>query len=119
MRALGSFSVWCALALGACDAPRATVGVTDARASRDAAGRVVVVVELQASEGLGGNVGSYCVRVSFAGEADREDCRADLEDGDTVTLRFVSSGALPAGAAIGVRVRLGAVDVRRTLAAPR
>jgi hypothetical protein len=77
-------------------------------------------VDLEAQEGVGGNVGVYCVRVTFAGQpAYREECRADLEDGDTKTVRVVSDGDLAPGTAITVRVRLGVVDVGRSLAAPR
>jgi hypothetical protein len=107
------------LALPGCDDPGATLEITDARATRDAGRHVVVDVDLLAREGLGGNVGTYCTRVTFTGQtAPREVCSADLEDGDAKTVRLVSDGDLAAGAPIAIRVRFGATDVGRSLAAP-
>lgn len=119
MRALAGFIVSGVLLFGGCEGPHASVDITDARVSRDAARHVVVEIDLEAQENLGGNIGTYCVRVTFTGQTDyREECRADLEDGDTKTVRFVSNGDLPVGAQIVVRVRLGATDIGRDLAAP-
>lgn len=103
----------------ACDEPRASIEILDARAFRGPDNRVVVDVDLLAHEGLGKNVGIYCTRVTFAGQEDpAEECDADLEDGDTKTVRLVSDKDIAPGAAITVRVRLEHVDVGRSLAAP-
>ena len=106
-------------AVSACDETGASVEITDARAFRAAGGRVVVDVDLRAHESLGKNIGVYCTRVTFAGEVDPvEACSADLEDGDTKTVRLMSAGDPAPGAAITIRVRLDRVDVGRSLAAP-
>ena len=108
-----------ALGLGACDGPGASVQITDADAYRAPDRRVVVEVDLLAHESLGGNIGVYCTRVTFAGQDNPvEECSADLEDGDSKTVRLVSEREIPPEAAITVRVRLGRVDVGRSLAAP-
>ncbi|MBX3208732.1 MAG: hypothetical protein KF764_27110 [Labilithrix sp.] len=109
------------LALAACDEPGASLQITGARAHRAPDARVVVDVDLVAAEGLGGNIGTYCTRATFAGQVEPvEQCNADLEDGDTKTVRLVStSDRIFAGAPISIRVRLGNVDVGRGLAAPR
>lgn len=109
-----------ALGLTACDDTGASLQITGARAHRAADRRVVVEVDLLASESLGGNIGTYCTRVTFSGqEAPAEQCSADLEDGDTKTVHLVSeSDRIFGDAPITVRVRLGNVDVGRTLAAP-
>lgn len=109
------------LSLGACDDTGASLKITGARVHRAGDARVVVEIDLVASEGLGGNIGTYCTRATFAGQAEPvEQCAADLEDGDTKTVRLVStSDRISEGAAIAVRVRLGNVDVGRSLAAPR
>lgn len=107
------------LALG-CSDPRAGLELTDARAWRADDGRVVVDVDLLAHEGLGGNIGTYCTRVTFQWQDHpAEVCRADLEDGDTATVRLLSDARLGEGTLITVRVRHAAVDQTRTLAAPR
>ena len=104
----------------ACDDAGAAIEIDDVRAGRDEARRVVVEVHLEARESLGGSVGIYCVRVTFAGQpAFREQCQADLADGDRKMLRFVSDGELPEGARIDLSVRLGGVIEGRSLAAPR
>jgi hypothetical protein len=97
----------------------AAVDITDMRVSRDPQKRVVVDVDLVAREALGRNVGVYCTEVTFAGQdTPHDECKADLDDGDKKTLRVVSDGDVPEGGDVSVRVRLGAVDVRRSLAAP-
>jgi hypothetical protein len=102
-----------------CDTAGASLQIRDARASRDAQRRVVVDIDVRAHESLGGNIGTYCTKVTFTGQTDaRQECKADLEDGDTKTIRMVSDGDLPEGAMIVVRVRLAAVDDGRTLFAP-
>jgi hypothetical protein len=101
------------------DGPRASVEITGARAFRAPDKHVVVDVDLVASEGLGGNIGTYCTRVTFTGQENpAEQCFADLSDGDTRTVRLVSEKDLDPGASIVIRVRLGNIDVGRTLAAP-
>ncbi|MBX3201129.1 MAG: hypothetical protein KF894_23525 [Labilithrix sp.] len=114
-------SLAAALTLGACDETGASLKITGARVHRAEDARLVVDVDLVASESLGGNIGWYCTRATFAGQAEPvEQCAADLEDGDTKTVRLVStSDRIFDGAAISVRVRLGNVDVGRSLAAPR
>ena len=103
----------------ACDGPGASIEITGARAFRGADSRVVVDIDLRAYEGLGGNVGTYCTRVTFAGQGNpAEVCSADLEDGDTKTVRLVSEGDVAPGAAITIRVRHERTDVGRSLAAP-
>jgi hypothetical protein len=109
-----------AVAIAGCDEPRAALEITDARAFRAPDRRVVVDVDLVAYEGLGKNVGTYCTRVTFAGQdKPAEECSADLEDGDTKTVRLMSELDLPEGAAISIGVRLGRIGVGRSLAAPR
>lgn len=109
-----------AFASAGCDGPGASLRILAARASREPDGRVAVEIDLLASEGLGGNVGTYCTRATFDGQPDPvEVCAADLEDGDTKTVRLTSeSTALRAGAEIKLRVRVAAVDVGRSLVAP-
>jgi len=107
------------MAAMACDGPGASIEITDARAFRGADNRVVLDVDLRAHEALGGSVGIYCTRVTFAGQGNpAEVCSADLEGGDTKTVRLVSDGDLEPGAAITIRVRLDRTDVGRSLAAP-
>ena len=110
-----------AIGLAACDDTGASLQITGARAHRAVDKRVVVDVDLVASESLGGNIGTYCTRVTFAGqETPVEQCSADLEDGDTKTVRLVSeSDRISDGAPITIRARHANVDVGRTLAAPR
>ena len=118
-KVIGLGLVW--TCLGACsDEPRASLAITAARVTRAPEGRVIVDVDVVAYEGLGGNVGIYCTRATFGPGTDDavEVCAADLEDGDTKTVRLVSNGFVAPGAAIGVRVRLGRVDIGRSLAAP-
>ncbi len=109
-----------AIGLAACEDTGASLEITGARAHRLADKRIVVEVDLLASESVGGNIGTYCTRVTFAGQkAPAEQCDADLEDGDTKTVRLVSeSERIFDGTPITIRVRLGNVDVGRTLAAP-
>lgn len=109
-----------AIGLAACDDTGASLQITDARAHRAADKRIVVDVDVLASESLGRNIGTYCTRVTFAGQKDPvEQCSADLEDGDTKTVRLVSESArIFDGAPITIRVRHANVDVGRTLAAP-
>jgi hypothetical protein len=115
-----AISVAIAGAIAGCEDPGAALEITGARAARTPDKRVTVEIDLVASEGLGKNIGIYCTRVTFAGqEKPAEECKADLEDGDTKTVRLVSEKDLPDGAAIAVRVRLGNVDIGRSLAAPR
>ncbi len=119
MRAF-AFAFVGSLGVVACSEPRATLEVTDVRAFRGSDERVVVDIDLVAHEGLGNNVGRYCTRATFAGQvAPTEVCSADLEDGDEKTVRIVSDGDLADEAAITVRVRLGSVDIGRSLVAPR
>lgn len=105
-----------------CEGPLSSLEVKGARAFRAADGSVVVDVDLLASEALGGNIGVYCTRASFVGLPSGEDfvevCHADLRDGDSRTVRLVSGFDVEEGTAIHVRVRLGAVDIGRSLAAP-
>ncbi len=103
----------------ACDEPRASIEIADARAFRTPDQRVGVDVDVVAHEGLGKNIGMYCTRVTFSGQENpAEVCAADLEDGDTKTIRFVSDKWIAPGAGIAIRVRLDRVDVGRSLAAP-
>jgi hypothetical protein len=106
--------------LAACDTVGAQLTIEDARATRDAAKNVVVDIDLVAREGLGGNVGTYCTRVTFTGlPSPQEVCSTDLRDGDTKTVRVVSNGGfVNEGAAIAIRVRLAAHDVEWNLVAP-
>lgn len=100
------------------DDPGATVKITGARPFRDPSKNVGVDVDLLGHEGLGGSVGVYCIRVVFVDPTDvREECRSDLGDGDTQTLRFVG-GNVQAGKKINVRVRLDATDQGLELVAP-
>lgn len=115
-RALISSSL--VLALAACEGPRASIDIEDARVSRDEGGKIVAEVDLLAHDQLGGSVGNYCTQVVFATEAPVERCDADLEDGDRRTMRWVSLGEHPPGTFVNVRVRLGAVDTQRLLVAP-
>lgn len=104
----------------ACDGPRASLEITGVHASRGEDRRVIIDVELRASENMGGNIGTYCTQVTFAGQADpAERCRTDLEDGDTATVRVISDGDVPEGGAINIRVRHFGVDIRRDLGAPK
>ncbi len=108
----------CALVAACEDSPGATVTLTDARISRDPAKNVVVEIDLLGHERLGGRVGTYCLRVTFVEEADvRDECKKDIEDGDTRTARFVGPNLAP-GAVVKVRLRLNATDERRDLVAP-
>jgi hypothetical protein len=120
LRATVAGAAWALAAASCADDPGAALEIVDARSARDpGTRRVSVDVDLRARESLGGNIGVYCVRTTFAGQAEpRETCAADLEDGDLKTLRFVSDGEVAAGAAIQVRARLGATDAERFLAAP-
>lgn len=119
--ALRVMTLLCAVVVSGCDDPDVLIDVTDARVYRQADKTVAVEVDLEGHERLGKNLGTYCVRVTFVPEdpAYHEDCKADLEDGDTKTVRLVSTKTdLLPGSAIRVRVRLAAVDVGRDLAAP-
>ncbi|HVJ92217.1 MAG TPA: hypothetical protein VM580_20595 [Labilithrix sp.] len=105
-------------ALGGCEDPGAKLEMLDARAFR-ADGRVVVDIDLRAHEALGGNFGIYCTSVTFPGqERPAEQCSADLEDGDTKTVRLLSDGWVAPGASMSVRVRWDRAAIVRTLAAP-
>lgn len=108
------------VALAACDDPGASLEITDARASRAPDKRVVVEVDLLAQERLGGSIGTYCTRVTFAGQTSfAEQCHADLHDGDTKTLRFTSEGDIAERAVITINARLARGEVGRDLEAPR
>ena len=108
-----------ALMAVACDEPDSGVDIVDSRIFR-ADGRVVVEVELLAHERLGDNVGTYCTRVTFTGQTNVfEECHADLEDGDSRTIRATSEFNLDEGTLVVVRVRHAARDVGRSLLAPR
>jgi hypothetical protein len=118
-RALSILALSTVPALAACEDAGASVQIDAATATRAPDGRVAVDVVLAAEERLGGNVGKYCTRATFAGQAvPAEVCDADLRDGDTRAVRLVSDGAPAASSPIGVRVRLGAVDIGRSLVAP-
>ena len=105
-------------ALG-CEDPGATVTMTDTRVSRDPERNVLVDIDLLAHEGLGRNVGYYCVRVTFMDDKFiQEECHADLEDGDTKTMRVVGPNLNP-GALIKLRLRLSAADQRIDVFAPQ
>jgi hypothetical protein len=100
--------------LGLCgcgDDPRASLEITSVRAMRvsDVDRRVVVDVDSEASEGLGGSIGYYCVSVLFPFSEDYVDqCGSDLQDGDTRSFSFVSERAdLPGGSNIRVQARVG------------
>lgn len=118
-RALLLLGMTIGAAVGACEDTGAAIEIIDARAFRAPDKRVVVDVDLRAHESLGGNVGIYCTRVTFAGQKDpAEECSADLEEGDVKTVRVTSERDVAPGAAITIRVRLDRVDVGRSLAAP-
>ena len=118
MRLLALCSVPFALALG-CSDPHAQIEVTGVRTWRAPDAHVVVDVDFVASEALGGNIGMYCTRATFPWQKEpAETCKADLEDGDTATVRLVSNAWLPKGALITVRVRHAATDQTRTVVAP-
>jgi len=107
-----------AAALG-CEDTGAAIEILDARAFRAPDNRVVVDIDLRGHESLGGNVGIYCTRVTFAGQENpAEECSADLEEGTVRTVRLTSEKDIAPGAAITIRVRLDRVDVGRSLAAP-
>lgn len=75
--------------------------------------------EIAGKERLGGNIGVYCVTVTFVGENNEiEDCRSDLEDGDRRTLRYTSKTALAAGSEVDFSVNVDRVGSRRVLVAP-
>jgi hypothetical protein len=108
-----------AIALTACPDPGASIDIEDARATRLPDGRVAIEVDVRAQERLGKNLGTYCTRVTFTGQADfAEECRSDLEDGDLRTLHFESAIDLDDGALIFVDLHLPDRDARRTLVAP-
>jgi hypothetical protein len=75
-----------------CEPERATVRILGASISREAETKKLVVdVDVEAHEGLGNNVGHYCVSVQWPFDPKYTDkCASDLEDGDTKSLRFVS-----------------------------
>lgn len=103
----------------ACNDPGATLEITDIRTGRLPDRRVLVDIDVLAHEFLGDNIGTYCTRMTFTGEPNFvEHCSADLEDGDTKTIRFISERDLPPGALLTVRIRLGKQETRRDLAAP-
>lgn len=102
----------------ACEGPRASIEIEDARVSRDEGNKVVAEVDLLAHDQLGGSVGTYCTKVVFPNETPVEACSADLEDGDRRTIRWVSLREPPPGALVNVRVRLGSVDTERFLGSP-
>lgn len=106
--------------LAGCEDTDASLNIESATATRTPDKRVAVDAVLAAEEGLGGNVGNYCVTVTFAGQDyPAQICAADLRDGDRKTVRLVSDKAsIAPGAAISVRVRLATVDVGRSLVAP-
>jgi hypothetical protein len=105
--------------LAGCQDTGAAVTIKDARATRNAEKLVVVDIDLEARERLGGNVGTYCTRVTFAGLPNpQEVCATDLRDGDTKTQRIVSNGFVNDGAAISIRVRLDTQDEEWNLVAP-
>lgn len=80
---------------GACEDPMAWIDMVEARATRDPSGRVVVDVDLLARQGLGDNIGVYCLRVDFPDQKlPAQECKADLRDGDTKTARFVSEAVV-------------------------
>lgn len=105
------------LTLAACEGPRASIEIEDARVSRDAANKVVAELDILAHDQLGGSVGLYCSQATFPGEPPIDRCDADLEDGDRRTLRWVSTGT-PGPGVVNVRVRLGNVDNQRSLGFP-
>jgi hypothetical protein len=108
-----------ALVVQGCTGPGASVEIEDANATRDGGGHVVVDVDVQAHELLGGNVGTYCARVSFSGQSNRSvQCGQDLRDGDKKTVRVVSEGDPDPGSNINIDVQLGTVSAVWDLAAP-
>ena len=107
-----------AAVLAGCNDPTASIEITAMRGSRDAAGHVVADTDVVGHESLGHDVGTYCLLVTFPGEADFTSCNDDLRDGDRKTLRAVSLGSPDPGASISIRVRLGANDTVGSLAAP-
>jgi len=111
-------SVLLLLPLLACEPPRAGVEIEDVTAYRDPERRVIVDVLVRASGTLGGSIGTYCTRVVFPGEDPFDRCDADLEDGDTKTLRAVSKNPLGEGN-ITIRVRHEGRDRGANVAAPR
>lgn len=105
------------LTLAACDDPLTEVSIEDARTFRQGAA-VVVELDLRGSEGGGGNVGQYCLRVTFPFQPMQERCFMDLEDGDTKTVRFETTTAVAPGAVIPVAVRHNRGEARRNVVAP-
>jgi hypothetical protein len=104
----------------ACEGPRAGIEIEEVIAFRDPSRKVVVDVVIRGREGLGGNVGNYCARATFPGQAEpAETCASDLEDGDTKALRFVSAGDVAEGSTIGIRVRHEGRDRGANVVAPR
>lgn len=111
------------------------VRILDARLSRDADNRVVAVVQLEAAEQGGGNVGPYCVSMHvfalgvvqtvgyerYPGELDvAELCDDDLSDGDQRFVRLVSTRTdLPARLPARVQVVQGrAFQIREGVFTP-
>lgn len=120
MRSLGTLApVVFVVALAACNDPGAQLMIEDARVFRLGDGRVAVEADVVAKERLGGSIGAYCARATFGGQTRAtEQCWADLEDGDTKTLRLTSDGTISAGAPVTIAVRLDEDGEGRTLAAP-
>jgi hypothetical protein len=102
----------------ACDEPTATIEIKEIRGSRDAAGHVIADTDIVGHDSLGRGIGTYCLLVTFPGEAQSSSCNDDLRDGDRKTLRAVSQGSPDPGASISIAVRLGAIDAMGSLAAP-
>lgn len=100
----------------ACERERATVRILGATATRLPDRRLAVDVDVEAHEGLGGNLGRYCVGVAwpFVATFDNQ-CASDLEDGDTKSLHFVSERTDHPAGLIRVRaftsVETGALDI--------
>lgn len=107
--------------VGACSGPRASIEIEDAHSAflGDGTHKVVVTVDVLAHDQLGGNIGTYCTSVTFAGQTDVERvCADDLSDGDRKTVRIVSEGDIGDSDSINIVVRLDDVDNGRIIIGP-
>lgn len=110
------------LLLAACSGTLAQIEIRDVRVARvsDTDRHVAVEVDVRATEGGGGNLGRYCVDVSFPGDSVLQRvCQQDLTDGDVRTIRLVSEAETGAGASLVITARLANyIDSEIRLAPP-